>query len=63
MCGFSTVDNMALLNFEGSGMLGVPGIAHRLFGSLHSHGISVNLIAQVRQTTGPFTDRMHAPTC
>jgi aspartokinase len=42
---------MALLNLEGSGMLGVPGIAHRLFGSLHAHGISVSLIAQVLQQT------------
>lgn len=46
VCGFSTVDNMALLNLEGSGMMGVPGIAHRLFGSLQRAGISVTLIAQ-----------------
>lgn len=46
VCGFSTVDNMALLNLEGSGMIGVPGIANRLFGAIQQAGISVSLIAQ-----------------
>ncbi len=46
VCGFSTVDNMALLNLEGSGMIGVPGIANRLFGAIQQTGISVSLIAQ-----------------
>lgn len=44
--GFSTIDNMALINVEGAGMIGVPGIAQRLFSSLHARGISVTLIAQ-----------------
>jgi len=44
--GFSTVDHMSLINVEGSGMIGVPGIAQRLFSSLHAHDISVTLIAQ-----------------
>jgi aspartokinase/homoserine dehydrogenase 1 len=46
VCGFSTVDNIALLNVEGSGMIGVPGIAHRLFGALKSANVSVMFIAQ-----------------
>jgi hypothetical protein len=32
VCGFSTIDNISLLNIEGTGMIGVPGIAQRLFG-------------------------------
>eukprot|EP01041_Mallomonas_annulata_P005902 gene5902-11914_t len=46
VCGFSTVDNIALLNLEGTGMMGVPGIAHRLFGALKGSSISVMFIAQ-----------------
>ena len=34
VCGFSTVDNISLLNLEGTGMIGVPGIAQRLFGKI-----------------------------
>ena len=34
VCGFSTVDNISLLNIEGTGMIGVPGIAQRLFGNI-----------------------------
>lgn len=47
VCGFSTMDNIALLNLEGMGMKGFPGIAARLFGALHAVGISVILISQV----------------
>lgn len=46
VCGFSTVDDIALLNIEGTGMIGVPGIAHRLFGALKAANISVMFIAQ-----------------
>jgi len=46
VCGFSTVDNISLLNLEGTGMIGVPGIAQRLFGALKSANISVMYIAQ-----------------
>ena len=28
--GFATVDGMALVNVEGTGMMGVPGVANRL---------------------------------
>jgi aspartokinase/homoserine dehydrogenase 1 len=44
--GFTTVDQVALLNLEGTGMIGVPGIANRLFGSLREIGVSVIMISQ-----------------
>lgn len=44
--GFTTIDRMALLNVEGTGMMGVPGVAERLFGALRSERVSVVLISQ-----------------
>ncbi len=44
--GFSIVDTISLLNVEGAGMVGVPGISSRLFSALHKKGISVILISQ-----------------
>ena len=44
--GFATIDDMALCNLEGAGMMGVPGIANRLFGALREAGISVVMISQ-----------------
>lgn len=44
--GFALVDHVALLNLEGTGMMGVPGIAQRLFGSLREVGVSVIMISQ-----------------
>lgn len=44
--GFSTVDGVTLINVEGTGMVGVPGIAQRLFGALQAVGVSVVLISQ-----------------
>ena len=44
--GFSTVDGVALLNVEGTGMIGVPGVAERLFGALRNVGVSVVMISQ-----------------
>lgn len=44
--GFSTIDNISLLNVEGTGMIGVPGIASRVFSSLREVGVSVVLISQ-----------------
>ena len=44
--GFSTIDDMALVNLEGCGMIGVPGICKRLFESLHAQKISVTLVSQ-----------------
>jgi aspartokinase/homoserine dehydrogenase 1 len=46
VCGFTTVDNIALFNLEGTGMIGVPGIANRLFGALKNAQIAVMYIAQ-----------------
>lgn len=44
--GFATIEHIALLNVEGSSMVGVPGVAQRLFGSLKEVGVSVVLISQ-----------------
>ena len=44
--GISGIDGVALVNLEGSGMIGVPGTADRLFGALRDAGISVVLISQ-----------------
>lgn len=44
--GFTTVDDVALVNLEGSHMIGVPGIASRLFGALRDAQISVIMISQ-----------------
>ena len=46
VCGFSTIENMALINVEGSGLIGVQGVAKRLFGTLETLGINVVLISQ-----------------
>ncbi|MEO7386860.1 MAG: ACT domain-containing protein, partial [Gammaproteobacteria bacterium] len=42
----TAVDDVALLNIEGAGMIGVPGTADRLFGALREASISVILISQ-----------------
>jgi len=44
--GITTVENVALVNLEGTGMIGVPGTADRLFGALRTSNISVILISQ-----------------
>ena len=44
--GFATIEKIALVNLEGTGMIGVPGIAQRLFGSLRDVGVSVVMISQ-----------------
>lgn len=44
--GFATIENVALVNVEGTGMVGVPGVAQRLFGSLRDVGVSVIMISQ-----------------
>ncbi|MGN1163815.1 MAG: ACT domain-containing protein, partial [Candidatus Ornithospirochaeta sp.] len=43
---FSVVKNISLINVEGSGMSGVPGVSSRLFGALRNEGISVIFISQ-----------------
>jgi len=44
--GITSIDNVALVNLEGAGMIGVPGTAHRLFGALHEADVSVIVISQ-----------------
>ena len=44
--GITSINNMALISLEGSGMIGVPGFSKRLFESLSNDGINVILITQ-----------------
>ncbi len=44
--GISNSDNIALLSLEGSGMVGVPGMAARLFRALSDSNIDIILITQ-----------------
>ncbi|MBT8065782.1 MAG: bifunctional aspartate kinase/homoserine dehydrogenase I, partial [Gammaproteobacteria bacterium] len=44
--GITAIGDMALVNLEGAGMIGVPGTADRLFGALKEAGVSVTLISQ-----------------
>ncbi len=43
---FSVVKNVSLINVEGSGMSGVPGVSSRLFTALRNEEISVIFISQ-----------------
>jgi aspartokinase/homoserine dehydrogenase 1 len=44
--GLSSITGIALVSLEGSGMVGIPGFSHRLFGALAQHRINVILITQ-----------------
>lgn len=44
--GFAAVEDMVLLNVEGTGMIGIPGVAHKLFGALRAVEVSVVMISQ-----------------
>ncbi|NKI33689.1 bifunctional aspartate kinase/homoserine dehydrogenase I [Wenzhouxiangella sp. XN79A] len=44
--GLTCIRELALVNVEGAGMLGVPGTAERVFATLHRAGISVTMISQ-----------------
>ncbi|MDX1481878.1 MAG: bifunctional aspartate kinase/homoserine dehydrogenase I [Woeseiaceae bacterium] len=44
--GVTAIDDMAIINVEGAGMIGVPGTADRLFAALRGAGVSVTLISQ-----------------
>jgi aspartokinase/homoserine dehydrogenase 1 len=44
--GITEFGHMALVNVEGTGMIGVPGTADRLFAALKDAGVSVSLISQ-----------------
>ncbi|KAK3229724.1 hypothetical protein Dsin_001605 [Dipteronia sinensis] len=44
--GFATIDNLALVNVEGTGMAGVPGTANAIFGVVKDVGANVIMISQ-----------------
>ena len=46
VCGFSSIEHMALINVEGPGLVGVHGVAKRLFGALEEKDVNVVLISQ-----------------
>ena len=44
--GIASIDDVALVNVEGGGMIGIPGIAARIFGALAKESINIMLISQ-----------------
>jgi len=44
--GISHIENISLLTLEGSGLIGIPGIAQRFFGALAKEAINISLITQ-----------------
>lgn len=44
--GFSSITDISLLSLEGAGMIGVPGVAGRMFGALREVQVSVIMISQ-----------------
>ncbi|XVF20433.1 hypothetical protein REPUB_Repub12eG0000300 [Reevesia pubescens] len=44
--GFAMIDNLALVNVEGTGMAGVPGTASAIFGAVKDVGANVIMISQ-----------------
>ena len=44
--GISHIEKISLINFEGSGMVGVPGFSKRFFGALSERRINVIMITQ-----------------
>ena len=44
--GISSIEEVTLLSLSGSGMVGIPGISSRLFGSLSQAGVNIILITQ-----------------
>ncbi|OIT24865.1 bifunctional aspartokinasehomoserine dehydrogenase 1, chloroplastic [Nicotiana attenuata] len=44
--GFATIDNLALVNVEGTGMTGVPGTASDIFAAVKDVGANVIMISQ-----------------
>ncbi|MFQ5349022.1 MAG: bifunctional aspartate kinase/homoserine dehydrogenase I [Thermoanaerobaculia bacterium] len=44
--GITSIDHVVMGRLEGDGMVGVPGVAMRLFGALARDGVSVILISQ-----------------
>lgn len=58
--GFSSVRDISLVNIEGAGMIGVPGIASRAFTALYEANVSVILIAQA---SSEFSICVAVPGC
>ena len=48
----SILDNVALLNLEGRGLLGKIGVDARIFGALSKYGISVSIVSQESSERG-----------
>jgi len=44
--GFATIDNVVIINIEGTGLVGVPGIAAAVFGAMRDANINVIMISQ-----------------
>jgi bifunctional aspartokinase / homoserine dehydrogenase 1 len=44
--GIASIKNIALINIQGGGMVGIPGIASRIFSSLAQAGVNIILISQ-----------------
>lgn len=44
--GFATIDNVSLINVEGTGMIGVPGTASAIFRSMKDANINAIMISQ-----------------
>ncbi len=44
--GISTVEGVALVNLEGTGMRGLPGLGVRLFGALRDAGVTALMVSQ-----------------
>jgi len=65
--GFATIDNVSLISIEGTGMVGVPGIASTIFFTVRDANINVIMISQasseqsicfaVKQADGPAAVR------
>jgi aspartokinase/homoserine dehydrogenase 1 len=44
--GIASIDSISLLNIEGGGMIGIPGIAARIFSALAREGVNIIMISQ-----------------
>ena len=44
--GFATIDDVSMINVEGTGMVGVPGMASAIFTSVRDAGVNVIMISQ-----------------
>lgn len=44
--GIASIESVALINVEGGGMIGIPGIASRVFGALARGGVNIIMISQ-----------------